>query len=100
MLLCGVIDELRKAESVAVAVKVFIQQKVSQLGQEKRCKPEMRDAVLQHLTSCANDSFKTLLVLSLRSSRGCKALVSFCQRYAATAVLLRSLTTAKFFSRF
>ena len=45
------------ADSVAVAVKVFIQQKVSQLAQEKRYKAEVRDAVLQHLTSCANDTF-------------------------------------------
>jgi len=45
------------AESVAVAVKVFIQQKVSQLAQEKRYTPEVRDAVFQHLTSCANDTF-------------------------------------------
>jgi hypothetical protein len=34
------------AKSVAVAVKVFIQQKVSQLAQEKCYKPEVRDAVL------------------------------------------------------
>ncbi|KAF1963886.1 HET-domain-containing protein [Bimuria novae-zelandiae CBS 107.79] len=45
------------AESVAAAVKVFIQQKVDQLAQEKRYKPEIKDAVLQHLTSNANDTF-------------------------------------------
>ena len=45
------------AESVAVAVKAFIQQKVGQLAQEKRYKPDVRDAVLQHLTSCADDTF-------------------------------------------
>ncbi|KAF1934479.1 hypothetical protein EJ02DRAFT_214240, partial [Clathrospora elynae] len=44
-------------ESVAAAVKAFIQQKVCQLTQEKRYKPEVRDAVLQHLTSSANDTF-------------------------------------------
>ncbi|KAF1934969.1 HET-domain-containing protein, partial [Clathrospora elynae] len=45
------------AESVAAAVKAYIQQKVCQLTQEKRYKPEVRDAVLQHLTSSANDTF-------------------------------------------
>ncbi|USP74304.1 beta transducin-like protein HET-D2Y [Curvularia clavata] len=45
------------AELVSAAVKVFIQQKVSRLAQEKRYTPEMQDAVLQHLTSNANDTF-------------------------------------------
>jgi predicted protein tyrosine phosphatase len=45
------------AESVAAAVVVFIQQKVDQLAQEKRYKAEVRDAVLQHLTTNANDTF-------------------------------------------
>jgi hypothetical protein len=45
------------AESVAAAVKVFIQQKVCQLAQEKRYTPEVQDAVLQHLASNANDTF-------------------------------------------
>jgi hypothetical protein len=43
--------------SVAAAVKTFIQQKVCQLAQEKRYTPEVEDAVLQHLTSNANDTF-------------------------------------------
>jgi hypothetical protein len=47
----------QNAESVATAVKVFIQQKVCQLAQEKRYKPEMEDAVFQYLTSNANDTF-------------------------------------------
>ncbi|KAF5846014.1 hypothetical protein GGP41_008478 [Bipolaris sorokiniana] len=45
------------AESIAVAVKVFIQQNVCQLAQEKRYTPEVQDAVLQHLSSNANDTF-------------------------------------------
>jgi hypothetical protein len=45
------------AESVAAAVKVFIQQKVDQLAQEKRYKPEIKDAVLQHLMLNANNTF-------------------------------------------
>jgi predicted protein tyrosine phosphatase len=45
------------AESVAAAVVVFIQQKVDQLAQEKQYKAEVRDAVLQHLTTNANDTF-------------------------------------------
>ncbi|XP_014550386.1 hypothetical protein COCVIDRAFT_115570 [Bipolaris victoriae FI3] len=45
------------AESVAAAVKLFVQQKVHQLAQEKRYTPEVQDAVLQHLTSNANDTF-------------------------------------------
>ncbi|USP75766.1 uncharacterized protein yc1106_03040 [Curvularia clavata] len=45
------------AESVAAAVKTFIQQKVYQLAQEKRYTLEVQDAVLQHLTSNANDTF-------------------------------------------
>ncbi|USP79361.1 uncharacterized protein yc1106_06635 [Curvularia clavata] len=45
------------AESVAAAVRVFIQQKSCQLAQEKRYTPEVHDAVLQHLTSNANDTF-------------------------------------------
>lgn len=45
------------AESVAAAVKTFIQQKVSQLAQEKRYMPEVEHAVLQHLTSNANNTF-------------------------------------------
>jgi hypothetical protein len=45
------------AESVAAAVDVFIQQKVDLLAQEKRYKAEVRHAVLDHLTSNANDTF-------------------------------------------
>jgi hypothetical protein len=45
------------AKSVAAAVEMFIQQKVRQLAQEKRYTPEMEDAVLEHLTSNANDTF-------------------------------------------
>jgi hypothetical protein len=45
------------AKSVAAAVAVFTQQKVDQLAQEKQYKAETRDAVLQHLTSNANDTF-------------------------------------------
>ncbi|KAL6169642.1 hypothetical protein ACJQWK_04652 [Exserohilum turcicum] len=45
------------AESVAAAVDVFIRQKVRRLAQEKRYAPEVQDAVLQHLTSNANDTF-------------------------------------------
>ncbi|KAL6169762.1 hypothetical protein ACJQWK_04763 [Exserohilum turcicum] len=45
------------AESVAAAVDVFIRQKVCRLAQEKRYTPEVQDAVLQHLTSNANDTF-------------------------------------------
>ncbi|KAF2022866.1 HET-domain-containing protein, partial [Setomelanomma holmii] len=45
------------AKSVATAVKAFIQQKVCQLAQEKLYTSETQDAVLQHLTSNANDTF-------------------------------------------
>jgi hypothetical protein len=45
------------AKSVAAAVNIFIQQKVGHLAQEKQYNPEIRHAVLQHLTSNANDTF-------------------------------------------
>jgi hypothetical protein len=45
------------AKSVAVAVKVFIQHNVCQLAQEKQYTAEIRHAVLEHLTSNANDTF-------------------------------------------
>jgi hypothetical protein len=45
------------AESVAAAVAVFIQQKVDQLAQEKQYKAEVQNAVLQHLTTNANNTF-------------------------------------------
>jgi len=52
------------AESVAAAVKVFIQQKVDRLAQEKRYKPEIKDAVLHHLMSNANDTFLWVALVS------------------------------------
>jgi hypothetical protein len=45
------------AQSVAAAVDVFIRRKVDQLAREKQYKAEVRHAVLQHLTSNANDTF-------------------------------------------
>ncbi|KAJ8115727.1 hypothetical protein OPT61_g2688 [Boeremia exigua] len=45
------------AESVAAAVKTFIQAKVCQLAEEKRYTPKNKDAVLQHLMANANDTF-------------------------------------------
>jgi hypothetical protein len=45
------------AKSVAAAVGTFIRQKVNQLAQDKQYKAEIRDAVLQHLTSNANETF-------------------------------------------
>ncbi|KAF2825483.1 hypothetical protein CC86DRAFT_371133 [Ophiobolus disseminans] len=45
------------AQSVAAAVAVFIQRKVDQLAQEKQYRADVRHAVLQHLTSNANDTF-------------------------------------------
>lgn len=45
------------AESVSTAVSIFIEQKVSQLAQEKRYDKKTRDAVLEHLASNANDTF-------------------------------------------
>ncbi|KAF2008821.1 WD40 repeat-like protein [Aaosphaeria arxii CBS 175.79] len=45
------------AKSVAAAVNIFIQQKVAQLAQEKDYTAEIQHAVLQYLTSNANDTF-------------------------------------------
>lgn len=45
------------ALSVAAAVDVFIQQKVSQLAQEKGFNPELEDAVLKHLRLNADNTF-------------------------------------------
>jgi hypothetical protein len=45
------------AESVATAVKIFIERKVYQLAHRKGFKLEMQDAVLQHLVSNANNTF-------------------------------------------
>jgi hypothetical protein len=45
------------AQSVAAAVNIFIQRKVNQLAQEKQYKAEVRHAVLNHLTTNANDTF-------------------------------------------
>ena len=45
------------AKSVGAAVNIFIHQKVDQLTKEKQWKAETQHAVLQHLTSNANDTF-------------------------------------------
>ena len=45
------------AESVSTAVRTFIEQKVSQLAQQKRYNERTRDSVLEHLASNANDTF-------------------------------------------
>ncbi|KAF5849242.1 hypothetical protein GGP41_006191 [Bipolaris sorokiniana] len=45
------------AESVAAAVEVFIQEKVCRIAHKNRYTPEVQDAVFQHLTSNANDTF-------------------------------------------
>ena len=45
------------AGSIAAAVNIFIRQKVDELTQEKRYNLELRNAMLQHLTSNANDTF-------------------------------------------
>ena len=45
------------AESVSKAVSIFIEQKVSQLAQQKKYNEQTRDAVRAHLASNANDTF-------------------------------------------
>jgi len=45
------------AEPVSAAVSIFIQQKVLQLAERKRYDDKMREAVLNHLFSNANDTF-------------------------------------------
>ena len=45
------------AESISTAVSIFIQQKVRQLVQRKKYDDKTRDAVLNHLSSNANDTF-------------------------------------------
>ena len=45
------------AESVSAAVHIFVVEKVNQLAKEKQWKAQTQDAVLQHLTSNANDTF-------------------------------------------
>jgi hypothetical protein len=45
------------AASVSAAVNAFIEQKVSQLAQEKKYDEQTRDAVFKRLTSNANDTF-------------------------------------------
>jgi hypothetical protein len=45
------------AKSVAMAVHIFIQQKVDQLAHEKQYQEELRSTVLEHLTLNANDTF-------------------------------------------
>lgn len=44
-------------ESVSAAVSVFIQHKVSQLAQEKKYDKKVQDAVFEHLTTNADDTF-------------------------------------------
>jgi hypothetical protein len=45
------------ADSVSAAVSVFIEQKVSQLAQQKKYDKPTQEAVLERLTSNANDTF-------------------------------------------
>jgi hypothetical protein len=45
------------AESVSAAVSVFIRHKVSQLAQDKKYDKKTQDAVFEHLTANANDTF-------------------------------------------
>jgi hypothetical protein len=45
------------AGSVSAAVSVFIEHKVSQLAQQKKYDMQTKDAVFEHLTSNANDTF-------------------------------------------
>src|SRR5262249_11499196 len=45
------------AESVSTAVKIFVQHKVLHLAQQKNYDDETRDAVFDHLSSNANDTF-------------------------------------------
>ena len=45
------------AESVSAAVSVFIQDRVRQLAENKKYDDKLRDAVLDHLSSHANDTF-------------------------------------------
>jgi hypothetical protein len=45
------------AESVSAAVSIYIQHKVCQLAQDKKYDDRTRDAVLEHLSSNANDTF-------------------------------------------
>ncbi|KAF2741765.1 HET-domain-containing protein, partial [Sporormia fimetaria CBS 119925] len=45
------------AASVSAAVSVFIQHKVSHLAHHKKYRKQTRDAVFEHLTSNANDTF-------------------------------------------
>jgi hypothetical protein len=45
------------ADSVSAAVSVFIRHKISQLAQEKKYDKKIQDAVFEHLTTSANDTF-------------------------------------------
>ncbi|KAG9198594.1 hypothetical protein G6514_009770 [Epicoccum nigrum] len=45
------------AESVSAAVRVFIEHKVLQLAQEQKYDKKIQDAVFEHLTTNANDTF-------------------------------------------
>ncbi|ORX98078.1 WD40-repeat-containing domain protein [Clohesyomyces aquaticus] len=44
-------------ESISIAVSIFIQNKVNQLVEKKKYEDKMRDAVLDHLSLHANDTF-------------------------------------------
>jgi hypothetical protein len=51
------------AESVSAAVSIYIRHKVSQLAQEKKYDDKTRDAVLDHLSLNANNTFLWVLLL-------------------------------------
>lgn len=56
-------------ESVSKAVSTFINYKVSMLKKQKRYKKEIRDAVLHHLISNANDTFLWVALVCERLER-------------------------------
>ncbi|KAF2191904.1 hypothetical protein K469DRAFT_555284, partial [Zopfia rhizophila CBS 207.26] len=60
------------AESVSTAVNIFIEQKVSQLAQQKKYDERTQEAVLDHLASNASDTFLwvALVCQSLEKSHG------------------------------
>ncbi|KIW24860.1 uncharacterized protein PV07_10547 [Cladophialophora immunda] len=45
------------SESISAAVKIYIEHKVCQLTQEKKYDDKTRDAVIEHMSSNANDTF-------------------------------------------
>jgi hypothetical protein len=45
------------AQSISIAVGIFIKQKVTQLARRKKYDEKIQDAVLEHLVSNANDTF-------------------------------------------